>query len=57
MRMLEAEESEQGIQNLFEEIINKNFPNMVKEKHTSLGNSESPKQVGPKEAYTETHHN
>ena len=58
MGIPEGEESEQGIENLFEEIMAKNFPNLVKEKrHTSPGRSGSPKQVGPKEAYTETHHN
>ena len=28
----EGEESEQGIENLFEEIITENFPNLVKKK-------------------------
>ena len=58
MGITEGEGSEQGIKNLLEEIRTKNFPNLVKEKrHTSPGRSGSPKQVGPKEAYTETHHN
>ena len=46
------EEREQGIKNLLEEIMTKNFPNLVKEKDTSPGSSESPQKVGPKEAYT-----
>ena len=54
MRISEGEENEQGIENLFEEMT-KNFPNLVKEKDKSSGSSESPKQSGPKEAYTETH--
>ena len=29
--MLEGEEREQGIENLFEKIMTKNFPNLVKE--------------------------
>ena len=50
--------SEQGIENLFEEIMTENFPNLVKEKgHKSPGSSGSPKQVEPKKGYTETHHN
>ena len=32
----EEEESEQGIKNLFEEIITKKFPNLVKEKDTQV---------------------
>ena len=32
MGIPEAEESEQGIENLSEEIMTKNFPNLVKEK-------------------------
>ena len=30
------EESEQGIENLFEEIMTKNFPNLVKENVTQV---------------------
>ena len=32
----EGEEREQGIQNLFEEIMTENFPNLVKEKDTQV---------------------
>ena len=54
----EEEESKQGIKNLFEEIMTKNFPNLVKEKsNTNPRSSESPKPVRAKEAYTETYHN
>ena len=34
MGIPEREESEQGIKNLFEEIMTENFPNLVKEKDT-----------------------
>ena len=52
------EQNEQGIENLFGEIMTGNFPNIVKEKrHASPGSSESPKQIGPKETYTETDDN
>ena len=32
MEILEGEESEQGIENLFEEIMTENFSNLLKEK-------------------------
>ena len=51
------EESKQGIENLFEEIMTENVPNLVKEKDVQVQKSQSPKQVGRKEAYTKTHHN
>ena len=52
MGIPEGEESEQVIENLSEEIMTKNFTNLVKEKDTQLQEllSESPKQVRPKEA-------
>ena len=36
MGILEGEESEQGIKNLFEEIMTENFPNLVEEKDTQV---------------------
>ena len=60
MGIPERKESKQGIKNLFEKIMTENFPNLVKEKekrYKSPGSPESPIQVGPKEAYTKTHHN
>ena len=36
MGIPEGEESEQGIKNLFEEIMSENFPNLVKEKVTQI---------------------
>ena len=53
----EGEESEQGIENLFEKIMAKNFPNLVKENDPQAQEIQSPKQVGPKETYTQIHHN
>ena len=52
----EGEEIEQGIKNLFEEMMTPNFPNLVMEKDTQVQEAQRV-QVGPKEAYTETHHN
>ena len=57
MGIPEGEENEQGTNNIFEETMTKNFPNLVKEKkHISPGNSGGPQKIGPKEAYTETYH-
>ena len=54
----EGEECEQGIKNLFVEIMTEHFLKSGEEKrHTSPGSSESPNQVEPKEAYIEMHHN
>ena len=57
--MPEGEEEDQEIENLSENIMKENFPNLLKEIRLprSPGSSESPKQVGPKEAHTKAHHN
>ena len=55
MGLPEGEESKQGIKNLSEEIMTENFPNLVKENDRQV--QENPKQVGPKETYTETYNN
>ena len=57
METPEGEDSEQGIENLFEEIMSEIFPDMIKEKDTEAQEVQSPKQDGPKEAHTKTHHN
>ena len=54
----EGEEGKQEIENLFEQIMKENFPNLAKERDLrSPGSSESPKEVGPKEEHTKAHHN
>ena len=55
----EGEEKEQEMENLFEQIMKKKFPNLAKEIRVpgSPGSSESPKEVGPKEAHTKSYHN
>ena len=55
----EGEEEEQEIENLFEIIMKENFPHLAKEIRLpgSPGSSESPKEAGPKEEHTKTHHN
>ena len=53
-----GEESEQRIENLFAEIMTKNFPNLVKEKDTQVQEAlRVPQKVESKQAYAETHHN
>ena len=56
--MPEREEEEQKMENLFENIMKENFPNLAKEilpGHPR--SSESPKEAGPKEEHTKAHHN
>ena len=49
MGMPEGEESDQGIKNLFEEIMTKNFPNLVKEKVTQAQEAQRiPNNLDPK---------
>ena len=37
----EGEENNQGVKNLFEEIMTKNFPNLVKDKDTQIQEAQS----------------
>ena len=55
----EGKEEEQEIENLFEQIMKENFPNLAKEIRLpgSPGSSENPKEVGPKEEHTKAHYN
>ena len=43
MGIPEGEERQQGIENLCEEIMTENFPNLVKEKDTQVQEVQSPK--------------
>ena len=52
----EGEEEEQEIENLFEQIMKENFPNLSNRLPGSSGSSESPKEAGPKEGHTKAHH-
>ena len=54
--MSEGEEEEHEVENLFEQIMKENFPNLAKEIRLP-GSSESPKEVGPKEEHSKAHHN
>ena len=53
----EGEERTQGIKNVFEEIMEENFPNLVKKKDTQAREVQSPKRDEPKEAHTKMYHN
>ena len=54
----EGQEQEQEIENLFEQIIKENFPNLAKEiGFQEVQEAQSPKEVGPKEERTKAHHN
>ena len=56
--MPEREEEEQEIENLFENIMKENFPNLTKEMNfQEVQEAHNPKQVGPKEVHTNTHPN
>ena len=55
--VLEGEEKEQEIENLFEEIMKESFPNLVKELDIQVQEAQSPNQVELKEDHTKTHRN
>ena len=55
--MSEGEEEEQEIENLSENIMKENFPNLVKEiDFQEVQDAQSPKEIGPKEEHTKPHH-
>ena len=52
----EEEEEVQEIENLFENIMKENFPNLAKKiDFQEVQEAQSPKEVGPKEAHTRAH--
>ena len=56
--MPEGEEEERKIENLFEQIMKENFPNLAKEiDFQEAQEAQSPKEAGPKEEHTKAHHN
>ena len=55
--MPEGEEGKQEIENLFEQIMKENFPDLAKEiDFQQVQEAQSPQKVGPKEEHTNTHH-
>ena len=55
--MPEGEEEDQEIENLFEKIMKEKFRFGERNRNTSPGSAESPKQDGTKEDHIKTHHN
>ena len=56
--MPEGKKKEQETENLFEQIMKENFPNLAKEiDFQEVQEAQSPKEVGPKEKHTKAHHN
>ena len=54
----EGEEEEQEIENLLEQAMKENFPNLAKEIDVQeVQEAQSPKEAGPKEEHTKKHHN
>ena len=50
-------EQQQEIENLFEQIMKENLPNLSKEIDLrEVQEAQSPKEVGPKEEHTKVHH-
>ena len=55
MGISEGEESEQEIKNLFEEIMTKSFPNLVKEKYTRVQEAQrAPNMLDPRNLHQDT---
>ena len=53
----EGKEQQQEIENLFEQIMKENLPNLSKEIDLrEVQEAQSPKEVGPKEEHTKVHH-
>ena len=57
IRVPEEEEKKKGYENIFEEIIVENFPNMEKEIVDQVQEAQSPIKNKPKEKHTKTHTN
>ena len=56
IRVQEREERAEEAKNLFEEIIDENFPHLGK-RHPRSGSTKSAKQDEPKEVHTKMHYN
>ena len=52
----EGEEREKGAENIFEDTMAENFPNLGKEKTSKSRTTYSPKQDQPKEDHAKTHY-
>ena len=55
--MPKGEEEEQEIENLFENIMKQNCPDLAKEiDFQEVQETQSPKEIGPKEKHIKIHH-
>ena len=52
----EEGERGKGIENVFEEIMAENFPNLKKETYPVTGSTEGPEQDEPKQIHTKAYH-
>ena len=52
----EGEEAEQETENLFEQIMKENLPNLVKVLNMQVQDAQSPKEIGHKQEHTKAHH-
>ena len=58
LHLIGIPEGQQDVEQLFEEIMMENFPNLVKEIDIQPQEAQTvPKKDEPKEAHTKTHHN
>ena len=58
IHLISVSEENQNVEQLFEEIMMENFPNLVKEMDIKLQEAQRiAKNQGSKEAHTKTHHN
>ena len=56
--MPEGEDEEQELENLFEQVMKENFPNLAKELDMQVQDTQSvSKEVGSKKKHTTSHHN
>ena len=54
----EGEEEEQETENLFEQIMKENLPNLAQEiDFQEVQEAQSPKEIGPKEEHVKAHYN
>ena len=56
IRISEGEEKEKGVENIFEEIMSENFPNLM-ETDIKIQEAEGPKQGETKQAHPKTYYN
>ena len=53
----DVEDREKRVENVFDEVMAENFPNLKKVTYPGTGNTQGPKQDEPKQTHTKTYHN